>query len=193
LSALMDNLVDDFVSAVNAAPREPVALSTSPPSVYAGSVDETGFRDWRIKAYSAVDWVDPLESCLHRNLPALYRSLVTRYIFPAFEIGDTLFFANTPEGTDFHELRTRIFSDEHMANFLLPRGFVQFGVWQGYKQYDAVCFDTNRSVGSDDHPIVQIDHEAILCHDTLNIITDLAASFEEMITLAVHTATGGSE
>jgi len=189
VSANADNLIDDFVAAVNAGHREPIALSDCPPSVCVDQSGQHGYCDWRIKHSTEIDWVAPLEARLHKRFPTLYRSLITRYVFPSFELGDIQVFANTAEGSDFHELRTRLFSDEHMAKFLLPNGYVQFGMWLDYKQYDAVCFDTNRSAGSDDHPIVQIDHEAILCYDTINVIKDLAGSFEEMIKQFVQSAT----
>ena len=40
-------------------------------------------------------WIDALETKLPRRLPASFRSLVTRYVFPRFEAGGLHFFANT--------------------------------------------------------------------------------------------------
>ena len=106
----VDSLVDRFVAAVNVGHREPVNTEVEgvPPSVLIGEPDEHGFCDGAIKPYAPVTWIEPLERRLGYTLPDLFRSLVTRYIFPAFEAGDVFFFAHTPEGTKFKEFRTRV-------------------------------------------------------------------------------------
>jgi len=110
-SAEIDYLIDRFVDVVNTGSREPVDPDDTPPSVLVGEPNEYDNYNWRIKPLASIDWVEPLEKRLGFRIPAVYRSLIARYIFPAFEFGDIFFFANTPEGTAFFEFRDRLFAD----------------------------------------------------------------------------------
>jgi hypothetical protein len=116
------------------------------------------------------------------RFPLVYRSLITRYIFPAFEAAELRFFANTPEGIDSHELRTRIDPDavdSILINSLTGAGYLQFAQPAGVN-YDPVCFDLNH--GSDqDRPIVQIDHEHILCDGIVKVVEKIAPSFRALV------------
>ena len=105
--------------------------------------------------------------------------MITRYIFPGFETEDIFFFGNTPEGTDYFELRKRIFCDPGLYDTLLPKGFIQFGKCD-IADYDPICFDTNNK-SNNDYPIVQIDHEYVLCDDIIDITQQIAPSFRELI------------
>lgn len=180
-----DGLVDVLVAAVNAGPRMPLDEGHSPASVLVGEPDHYGCHDWRIKPCSSIDWIEPLEQRLTARFPPLYRVLVTRYIFPSFELGQTgvFLFGNTPEGTDEYELRVRMFADPYMSPFLLNHGYLQFGS-PDTGSYDPICFDMNRRCGSD-HPIVRIDHEEILCHDRIRASQEIASSFRALIERAI--------
>jgi len=182
---MSDCLIDRFVEKVNTGYREPIILDIddTPPSVLVGEPDESGCIDWMIKPYTNVDWIEPLEEKLGHKLPIAYRSLLTRYIFPAFEFSDLWFFANTPEGTDYYELRDRIFCDEALFKSLWPAGFIQFANPAG-GNYDPVCFDLNHG-SKNDCPIVQIDHEGILCYDTIKIVKQIARSFRDFLESAI--------
>lgn len=175
----IDYLIDCFVDTVNTSSREPVYEPDTPPSVFLGEPEDDGSCDWRIKPLVAIDWVETLEARLPFRIPAVYHSLVARYIFPAFELGDIYFFANTPEGTAFHEFRARIFLDEHMSPKLLEQGFLQLGNPAG-GGYDPVCFDMNRA-SETDAPVAQLDHEEILCNDRIVIVHEVAASLSDLI------------
>lgn len=175
----IDALVDDFVAKVNAGYRESVNIHVyeTSPSVLVGEPDDFGFSDWMIEPYDNIDWVDPLEQRLGSRFPITYRSLITRYIFPGFEIKDIFFFSNTPEGKDYFELRNRIFCDPGLYETLLPRGYIQFG--KDESDYDPICFDTNNKA-NDDCPIVQIDHEYAF-DGVIEIVRQIAPSFGEFI------------
>lgn len=177
----IDRLVDRFVAKVNSGHREPIMteIYPTPSSVLVGGPDEHDEYDWMIKPYTNADWVEPLEQRLGYRFPVAYRSLITRYIYPGFEYGNVLFFGNTPEGTDYYELRERIFNDRNMYKALSTSGFVQFGKPDSVN-YDPICFDMNRLSG-DDCPIVQIDHEGILCADVIDIVKQPASSFTELL------------
>ncbi len=182
----IDTLVDIFIAKVNAGYREPIAIDIyeTPPSVLVGEPDEYSYCDWMIKPFANEDWVEPLEQKLGHRFPIAYRSLITRYIFPGFEAGDIFFFGNTPEGTDYFELRKRIFCDPGLCKALLPGGFIQFGEPETVN-YDPICFDMNRGSGGD-CPIVQIDHEGILCAGQIDIVRHIAPSFRELLDTFVN-------
>lgn len=188
MSTEIDYLIDRFVDAINTGSREPVypETTTTPPSVFVCRPNEYGSYDWRIQPCPDIDWIEPLEAKLPFGLPLVYRSLVSRYIYPAFGYGDLFFFANTPEGTAFHEFRVRLFLDEHMSPKLLARGFLQFGNPYG-GGYDPVCFDMNRA-SITDAPIVQLDHEEILCRDAIVIVEEVAQSFADFIEGVLRTS-----
>lgn len=175
----IDYLIDRFVDAVNSGQRERVDREDAPRSVFVGEPNEYGSYDWRVKAWAAIDWIEPLERRLGFRIPGAYRSLVTRYIFPAFEFGELFFFANTPEGTAFHEFRERLFADPKMSPKLLEAGYLQFGN-PHETNYDAMCFDMNLASGTD-APLVQVDHEGILCSDEIVVVREVAPSLAAFI------------
>jgi len=66
-----------------------------------------------------------------------------------------------------------------IADELLPAGYLQFGnPHEG--NYDPICFDTNK-ISNNEYPIVQIDHEEILCRSRIRVVKEVAPSFLELI------------
>jgi hypothetical protein len=185
-----DELVDRFVAAVNAGYREPISPdpdgSPYPTSILIGAPDEHGWYDWAIKPYAGVDWIEPTEQRLGRRLHAAYRSLVTRYIFPSFEAGDVLFFANTPEGTEFYEFRARLLLDEYLYPTLLRARFVQIGQ-PAEGSYDPVCF-APWADSEEDAPLVRLDHESILCDGVVEVVNEVAPSLRHLMTAVIERA-----
>lgn len=180
----IDKLIDQFVDGVNFGPRCPVNAEDNPPSVLIGEPDEFKESDWRIKPYSENTWIEPLESQLPFKIPAVYRSLVTRYIFPAFEFGPIFFYANTPEGSAYFEFRNKLFQEGFLSKKIINAGFLQFGNPWIYN-HDQVCFDMNAATFID-APIVQIDHEAIFSSDEVVVAMQIAPSFAELIKVLVR-------
>lgn len=175
----VDALIDRFVDTINRLPREPGDDDEIPPSVR-GRANEWGDFDWQIKPWSGIDWIEPVEEKLGRILPPSYRSLVTRYAFPAFEAGPVQLSGNTPEGVYF-EFRERLFADPKFVEILLPAGYVPFGNPCFYN-YDPLCFDTVRERGSGrECPIVRVDHEEVLCFDRIEVVKQVGPSFERFV------------
>lgn len=114
------------------------------------------------------------------SLPYALRSLVSRYIFPAFDALGICFFANTPEGTDFAEFRTRLFSDKTLCPMLLAHRYLRFAQPDLY-DFDPICIDMNHGSGIDG-AIVQIDHEDILCNGKLTVTKLIAPSLVSLLT-----------
>ena len=156
-------LVDRFVSVINAQPNKSTFYTAAPPSVQVGECRDEKFCGWCIKPYSGTSWVKATELALSIRLPGirlpgLYRSLVTRYIFPAFSAGGIRLWANTPEGTANGEFRCSHIGFAPLAYDLLTKGYLQFGNPET-GDFDPICFDLN-SVGSTiDCPILRFEHE----------------------------------
>lgn len=186
-TADIDRLVDQFAAAVNAGHRNHVSADVYdiPQSVLFGDPDEYGQYDWAIRPYAPIDWIEPIEQRLPRRFPAVYRSLVTRYTFPNFEVGGVHFFANTPEGTAYYELRRLIFSAD-LFRVLQPAGYLQIGQPR-LVNYDPVCFAPGRR-DSHDSALVQLDHEWILIHDRIEIVCEVAPSFQQLMASVIEKA-----
>jgi hypothetical protein len=173
----LDKLVDQFVARVNAGPRERLWCDDVPDRLRIGTPDDLGQTDWQIVAAECA-WLASMEENLPGPLPPSYRSLVARYVFPAFELGDVLLFANTGEQTRL-DLTVALFDDRGLSNALLRDGFVQFGRFQS--GYDPVCFDLSCRRGGGECPIVYLDHESALVHDRPEVVSQLADSFLALI------------
>jgi hypothetical protein len=177
----IDVLIDDWVKQINESERPRQSEFEVSSSVRIGEPDDMGYCDWCIQYCENIDWIDGLEARLPDLLPPSFLSFVSRYIFPPVEGKKIWLFANTPEGIEpLHELRSAIFEDKSMSEFLRARGYIQLGrAHEG--NYDPVCFDTNRKSQTAEFPIVHIDHENILCHSKLKVLNEVAPSFLSLI------------
>src|SRR5690606_21606695 len=116
-----------------------------------GPADSERRVDWTFQRLQAAPWIESLETGLPRPFPPSFRSLVTRYMFPAFDLGPVHLFANTGEPELEEELAARLFADPAMSEGLLANGFVQIGrPVDG--SYDPVCFDTKLRRGGGESP-----------------------------------------
>lgn len=120
-------------------------------------------------------WIVALEAKLPKRFPASFRSLVTRYSFPAFDAGALSFFANLGDGSD-EELSVALFRDRTLADATLKAGYIQFGRPVS-GSYDPICFDANQRAKNREFPIVRLSHEEILCHGKIRIAEMVADSF----------------
>jgi hypothetical protein len=74
----------------------------------------------------------------------------------------------------FWELELKLFNDRRMSPALLREGFLQIG--QPFLgQYDPICF--NCRPPEREKPILQLDHEEILCNDRITIVKQISPSF----------------
>jgi hypothetical protein len=170
------DLVGAFVAWVNASPRKPALEKDVPPFLRSGQSDSP-FCDWKIVQIDASERVRLLERKLPMPFPPAYRSLISRYAFPAFEAGRIFLFGNTGESA-YYDLSEKLFADEHMSKILMANGFLQFGNPQE-GDYDPVCFDTRNGV--EEPPIVRLDHEDILCNSRIRITEEIANSFSDFL------------
>lgn len=114
-----------------------------------------------------------LEAKMRLRFPRTYRRFLTHYDFDAFAWGGIDFFGNTGSGE--FDLSQRLFSDPALSPFLLQQRFIQIGQ-PDTGHYDPVCFDLNQRRGGE-APLVLLDHESILCRNSLRISRQIAASF----------------
>jgi hypothetical protein len=125
----------------------------------------------------AVSSTEAIEAKLGHRFPPTYRSLVTRYEFGPFEAGKLMLFGSV-ERTEMFDLPYALFKDDAIYTATSRAGFVQFGHPYWYN-YDPVCFDTTHRSSSGECPIIQVDHEEILCHDRIRVLGKLFSSFRE--------------
>jgi hypothetical protein len=179
----LDSEIDDFVHAINRGPRDRGDGDEVPPSVAQSGPDEDGELDWQIRPFQRASWIAEMEAIIPAPLPPSYRSLVTRYVFPAFQIPGAFLFANTPEGTTHFELRRRL--REPIAEELMATGgLVQFANPFQYN-YDPVCFATGVGRRRKEFPIVRVDHEDILLGRSGPKVIMVAESFLDLVRVAL--------
>lgn len=179
-----DMLIDEFVRVINASEKPDLWHGDTPLSIVDGEGSNPDNVRWSIKPYNDTFWVPLVEEKLRFKIPPLYRSLVARYIFPNFSIDDIRLLANTPEGTAEMEFRDMLFFSG-MTGTLIENGYLQFANPDA-DSFDPVCFDMNRLVGHDDHPIIQIDHNGILISRKIDIVGEMLGSFEILVRAVIE-------
>lgn len=177
----IDSLIDSFVDYVNSSEPEPEFEKDVPPFLRRGPAI-TGTKSdelfkWAIVPSDNLKRIDSLEKRIGINFPKSFRSLLTRYSYPAFEVGKIMLFANS--GVDlFWEYEKNFFADKYLTNTLLENGFLYMG-HPHFSNYNPICF--NISKGIPEPPIVNIDHEEILCKGKLRVIEQIEDSFPKYI------------
>lgn len=175
-----DALIDSFANKVNAANREPLPSNEVPEIVRDGNPNQHDLVSWKIKPIQSAPWVAVIMKKVPKRLPHSYSSLITRYVFPAFQVGPVFIFANTGQDS-FWEMSARIFMDGFLSGHLMRNGYIQIGHPLSYN-YDPVCFDTKQaSKHGCECPLVQISHEEILCNSKLKVVREIAPSFLELV------------
>jgi hypothetical protein len=114
------------------------------------------------------------EAMLPKKLPQSFASFLSRYSFRAFDAEGISFFDWNSDSNAF--AREASAPKGSLSELLLPAGYVQIGQ-PGTGSFDAVCFDLNVSAQNREYPIVQADHEEILCNWRVKISKELWPSF----------------
>lgn len=122
--------------------------------------------------------LEPLYRRLPGRFPDLYEHLVLTHRWREIDLQIVRLLANPP-GPTLSGLEDEIFCDRVLINTLVPAGFVPFGRAPD-GNYDPVCFDLN-SMKKGDCPVIQFEHEAILCHDKIGQSWLRSSSFRELI------------
>jgi len=180
-----DAWIDSFVERVNRSPREPKFAEELPVWLRREQEQDYGpgkgylAYDWQILETGHNEWIEALE----RNLPfpfaPSFRSLVRRYVYPDFTVGPLWLFANTGQPL-YGEMSEAVLRDKHLSRVLVEHGYLHFARPET-GDYDPICFDTGRRLKGGEHPIVRIDHEAILCDSRIGNVRVIAPSFLEFV------------
>ena len=114
------------------------------------------------------------EEKLPRRLPQSFEFFLSHYSFPEFDaMGITMF---------GWESDSNLFTDNasapkgSLSELLVPAGYVQIGR-PDTGSFDAVCFDLKGNNQNREYPIVQADHEEILCNWRVKLSGELWPSF----------------
>jgi len=174
-----DTRIDDFVRQVNARLRRRIRAEDLPPEFREGEPEHGLYYDWRIQPFSNARWITPIEAILQRPLPPSYRSLVTRYVFPAFECGPLILLANTGQSL-YHEMSAVLLRNQATCRALLDSGYIQFAR-PATGESDPICFNYNRVDEYGEPHMVRIHQQSLLSHDGLQIAEDLGISFRALL------------
>ena len=176
---ICDHRVDAFVSAVNSAPREPLFQDEVPLECVISTSDDV--VDWHIVPSNGAPWLPEMEASFPFRLPRSFRSLIARYLFPAFEVSPLVLYSvgvRGPKSTG-EEFRYAIF-DAIIFPFLLDKGLLRFARPHDWS-YDPVCFDFRKANRKSEPGVVRVDHEEILCNDRLRVIETISPVFHELM------------
>ena len=174
-----DVLIDEFVGKINRSPRRRIREEDIPQRLREGGAEYGLYYDWTIQRFDHINWIDSLEASLPWPLPPCYRSLVTRYLFPAFEIPPLILLANTGQ-TLYHEMSMAMTRDKVLSEVLLKNGYAQFAR-PNTGDSDPVCFDFNRRDKDGECPIVRISHHTIVFNSMIRVMDEIAPSFCEFV------------
>lgn len=121
--------------------------------------DELKWQPKHIK--TSPETLATLYSRIAGRFPLLYEQLVLSFRWLEVDLKVIRLLGNPP-GSDFTDLTEAIFNDPVIADVLIPAGFLPFA--RSSINYDPICFDLNAMTSQCDCPIIQFEHEAILCH-----------------------------
>ncbi len=174
-----DALIDAFVHKVNRLPRRRIREEDIPCRLREGGAEFGLYYDWTIQRFHHINWIEPLEAELPGPLPPAYRSLVTRYLFPAFEVPPITLLANTGQ-TLYHEMSMTMRHDKVLSEVLLKNGFAQFAR-PNTGDSDPVCFDLRQRRPTGECPIVRLEHRALVANNMIRALEEIAPSFYELV------------
>lgn len=120
----------------------------------------------------------PLYTRIAGCFPLLYEQLVLSFRWLEVDLKVIRLLGNPP-GSDFTDLTEAIFNDLVIADVLIPAGFIPFA--RSSINYDPICFDLNTMTSQRDCPIIQFEHEAILCDFKIGKYWQHWTSFRDLI------------
>lgn len=113
------------------------------------------------------------------RFPRLFEQFLISYAWSEMELEWLRLLPNSTSA-DLTEFSNEVFKDKRSADILIAGGFLQFGRGRDIS-YDPVCFDTRRQRHGGDCPVVQIDHEEVICRSRIHIVSELAPSFGDLV------------
>lgn len=95
--------------------------------------------------------------------PKLFRELVVCHAFISFVVRGVRVYSNV-KGEEYS--LEDLLADKILTQSLVSNGFMPFGR-PATGSYDRICFDVRATEELDDAPVVIMEHEAILTHNTI--------------------------
>jgi hypothetical protein len=173
-----DGLLERFVATFEQL-DDLLCLPSEPPPPELACPESDEWDRWRPAAIATGrDQLHGLYRKVPGPFPALYEQLVLTHRWLEVHLGTVMLLANPP-GPTFDGLAGAMLGDPVLINTLLPAGLIPFGRVSG-GGYDPMCFDLN-SQKHGDCPIIQVEHEAVLCHDRIDKTWPRYASFRELV------------
>lgn len=182
-------LIDTFVGTFEKLDDLPTAFELDPVAwqLAGGDFDEYGFKQWRpVRVSTEHSCLEALYAKLPARFPPLYERLVLSYRWAEIDLGLFRLLANPP-GSSLAGLGEEFSRHQAMQEILFQNKCLQFGKGSDLN-YDAVCFDWGRRLNDGDCPVIQIDHEEILCNYRFKKVAELAPSFRELMKLVIASA-----
>ena len=173
--ALLANFVDAF------GRNDDLLLSAAAPVALRDGIDsEVGLFKWRpVRIATAAAEVDKLYRDIPGPFPALYVRLISSFRWLDVYLTDTVLLLGNPPGPTLTALGEAMQADRMLVDLLFPKRLVPFG--RAGDTYDPICFDLSGVSRSNDWPIVQVDHEAILCDDRIGEVWPRYDSFRSLV------------
>ena len=131
----------------------------------------------RLHAIATPDALSVFRRQFPTGLPQLYEMLVLSYRWLEVHLDFARLLANPP-APDLKPLHDCMFEDPVLNFTLVPAGFVRFAILS--ECYNPICFDLTH-YRDGDCPIVELEHESILCHDRIGDSEQLFPSFRTMV------------
>lgn len=118
------------------------------------------------------------ESKVQKRLPQSFASFLSRYSFPAFDVVGISLFGWEHDSSPFIEEAAA--PKDSLSELLIPAGYVLIGR-PDTLNFDAICFDLNKSAQNREYQIVQVDHEEILRNWRVRVASELWPSFIKLV------------
>jgi hypothetical protein len=125
------------------------------------------------------------EEKLPKRLPQSFESFLSRYSFPAFDVLGISFFGWDSDSNGY--IGEASAAKGSLSELLIPAGYVQIGR-PDTGNFDVICFDFNRKSQNREYPIVQVDHEGILCNWKVRVSGERWPSFIKLVDSALGSA-----
>jgi hypothetical protein len=121
------------------------------------------------------------------RFPPLYEQLVLSYRWLEVDLPEfARLLANSP-GPALAALLSNITADPTLVDVLFPLRLIPFGKASG-SNYDPLCFDLARRRPDGDCPVVQVEHESVLCNDQVGDVWQLFDSFRGLVEAVIAEA-----
>jgi hypothetical protein len=149
-----------------------------------GDGNEGGWGEWGpVRVITAREALGDVYRDMPGPFPPLFEELLLGYRWLEVDLR-LLRLRPNPPGEGLGGFKESVLEDRGLTDYLLPRRLVPFGKGPGCN-YDPICFDLSRTMPNGDCPIVQLDHEDILCKRGPVSSSLVAVSFEELVKVLV--------